>query len=316
MSRLQKKCFLGSVIVHSLALLLVVVGSAFLPSPLKPEPEQPFLELVNMPDIIVDANIVGGDGKPVRENARPAPPLGRPEPAQLPPPKPARPTVKEPVKEPDPPKNKPDVRDDQEEEPETKQSSENDFPAPKKRTIAVNLSDIVKKQIPAKKSRKDADREAKEARDARERAEAEDREAREQAESDRRARMREIARAGSRLGSLQSSLSTGTDIDMPGGTGPAYAGYALVIKKLYDDAWRNPQEVDDASTTVAEIVIARDGRIISSKIIRKSSNSALDKSVREALDRVRKAPPFPEGGKDAERTFRINFNLKSKTDIG
>jgi TonB family protein len=63
-------------------------------------------------------------------------------------------------------------------------------------------------------------------------------------------------------------------------------------------------------------VVARDGRILSSSVIRASGDAQLDKSVRQALDRVTKLPAFPEGAKDAQRTFRINFELKSKRQFG
>jgi hypothetical protein len=38
----------------------------------------------------------------------------------------------------------------------------------------------------------------------------------------------------------------------------------------------------------------------------------VDKSVQRTLDRVTFIAPFPEGAKDKQRTYTINFNLKAK----
>ena len=44
----------------------------------------------------------------------------------------------------------------------------------------------------------------------------------------------------------------------------------------------------------------------------------MDKSVQNALDRVKRSglPPFPQGARDDERTFTIEFNLQAKRQIG
>ena len=65
-----------------------------------------------------------------------------------------------------------------------------------------------------------------------------------------------------------------------------------------------------------KVVIARDGSVITDAILKRSGIPALDKSVENALNRVRQLPPFPEGAKDAQRTFIINFNLKAKRLLG
>jgi TonB family protein len=58
--------------------------------------------------------------------------------------------------------------------------------------------------------------------------------------------------------------------------------------------------------------VARDGRIIRATIVDRSGNRVLDLSVQKALDSVTKLPPFPEGSRDDQRTFTIDFNLKAK----
>ena len=46
--------------------------------------------------------------------------------------------------------------------------------------------------------------------------------------------------------------------------------------------------------------------------IKSSGVPALDKSVQKTLNDVKSIVPFPEGAKDHERRFDINFNLKAK----
>ena len=119
------------------------------------------------------------------------------------------------------------------------------------------------------------------------------------------------------LQGIKGGLSQSTKIEMPGPGGEAYANYGQVIRSLYEQAWRPPSEMEDDSSTVeVEVTLSREGRVISSSILTKSGYSSLNKSVQDALNRVRQVPPFPEGAKDSQRTFRIRYNLRSKRQIG
>jgi len=124
---------------------------------------------------------------------------------------------------------------------------------------------------------------------------------------------KEIANTRSRL---NRNLSPSTTIDTPSlgaGGGPAYANYAQAIKTLYERAWEPPRESsrDDAIVKV-RVVILRDGTIRSARVINGCGDSLIDGSVEGALRRVERAPAFPEGAKDSERTFIIGFNLKAR----
>src|SRR5439155_20488124 len=102
---------------------------------------------------------------------------------------------------------------------------------------------------------------------------------------------------------------------VPGGA--AYDNYYQVVKPIYDRAWIDTEDVsDDDATVQVKVIIARDGRVISDAIVKRSGVPALDESIQNALDRVRQLPPFPEGAKEAERIFIINFNLKAKRLLG
>jgi TonB family protein len=109
-----------------------------------------------------------------------------------------------------------------------------------------------------------------------------------------------------------SSQTTGIDMPDLGGVGEAYANWAWVVKKIYEDAWTPDDVADNDSTVKVSVTIQRSGRVRNSYILQKSGSSDLDRSVSRALDKVKSVPEFPEGAKEYERTLKLNFNLKSK----
>ena len=50
----------------------------------------------------------------------------------------------------------------------------------------------------------------------------------------------------------------------------------------------------------------------SDELIKPSGNAVMDKSIERTLDNVTFVQPFPPESKDDERTFQIQFNLKSR----
>jgi TonB family protein len=125
---------------------------------------------------------------------------------------------------------------------------------------------------------------------------------------------------GSVARSLKENLSDRTTIETnpgPGGGGEAYANYAQVVKSIYESAWTPPDDTanDDAITKVT-VTIRRDGTVASAHIVRACGEARVDSSVQRTLDRVTYIAPFPEGAKDKERTYTINFNLKAKRALG
>jgi TonB family protein len=112
---------------------------------------------------------------------------------------------------------------------------------------------------------------------------------------------------------LQRGFAQGTAINVYGTGGLAYANYTHFVREIYDDAWTVPSDVSlDSGVATVKVTIARDGRVVRAMIIDRSGNRVLDLSVQRALDTVTKLPPFPEGARDEERTFTIDFNLKAK----
>ena len=112
---------------------------------------------------------------------------------------------------------------------------------------------------------------------------------------------------------LKDNLTTGTDVEMPVSGSVSDSNYAAVVKDKYASAWNPSGDIasDDANTRVT-VTIRRDGTVISSRILNPSGDLRVDNSVRRTLDRVIFVVPFPDGAKEKERTFIINFNLKAK----
>ena len=113
-------------------------------------------------------------------------------------------------------------------------------------------------------------------------------------------------------------LTKGTVVDIRGPGGEAYANYAQWVKTVYEDAWDPADDLlDDESTAQVTVTILKNGDVITARITKRSGVSSLDKSVQRALDKVRTiGRPFPEGAKEDQRTFTINFNLKAKRLTG
>ena len=120
----------------------------------------------------------------------------------------------------------------------------------------------------------------------------------------------------SALRALRANLSSSTTIDMPGNSSAAAANYAQVVKSIYEQAWTPPDDTasDDANIKV-RVSIASDGTVISASVIGPSGDASVDVSVRNTLERVQFIQAFPAGSADTERTYIINFNLKSKRQM-
>lgn len=284
MSRLHRHCFLASLLGHAALLVLLVVSAGF--SPARPPQTEEVVLLTFIPDRLVDAPVVGGGTPPT------APPPAAPQPVVTPPPKPAP----QPPLQATPPKPQPVP-----EPPKTSPTGEKPAPEPQ-RKIEVNLKPVVRQPEAA----------------ARDRA-REDAEARRRAEAERLAQVRrsQLARV---VENLSRHLTSSTAVSVPGTGGSTYASYTSFVDLVYRQAWAplKPREISERTlTVVARVVIARNGDVVLREIKRRSGHEAMDRSVREALDRVRTiGRPFPEGAKDAQREFEIEFHLEPTPGAG
>ena len=302
--------------MHGLLILFVIVGPLVLFSDIQRKDDRPILKVI--PGKVVD-ELMSGGGSP---NAKPltTPAVEQPKPA---PPPETTPEVETPKPAPAPePAKKIEV------EP-PKKLRETVKPAPK-----VDPAPVVPKEPPLKPTTRPksqikvdakvtsrtpkelADANAKAAEEAA-KAKAREEQARAAAEARRQALQRFARSLDGAADSVSENLSPGTTIEVPGPGGEAYANYGAVIKAIYDRAWIDPDNVsDDAPAVQVEVVVARDGSIVSDRVTRRSGVSALDQSVQNALKRVTEVPPFPEGAKESKRTFLIRFNLKTKRLLG
>jgi len=311
MSRLRTRCFLASAAAHGLLALLLLAGSGFLRARRVPEP-LPLLTFV--PARLVDAMVIGG-GSPLGSPA-PSPTVPMPLPA---PPLASRAAAPAPVP-PKPPAAAKAVKPAPEKEP-----SRLDLREPKpgrKSPLAAKPSSAEREAGDQDKSSKKHQIEANLKPTVRQPAGPAEEPAETQAESvavARQAAAAQRARVNGAVATLEGKLAGGSLSAVPFGPGgETYANYGLFVLSLYDWAWQPPEEISDESATVkVKVVIAREGKVISSEIVAKSGLAALDKSVREALGRVNDiGKPFPEGAKEDQRVFIINFNLKAKHRLG
>lgn len=280
MNRLQKKCVLGTAGFHLLLLVILLVGPAFFWAREKVD-DTPVLDMIS-PETI-DAATTGVRG------AQPPPPAPPPD---VEPPQP-KPTPTPPAPEPTPvvvpptPEPKPEKVETVKPPKETvkREIKPVDKPSPTKPKINLKLTERTVTKSSSSTPTPAAPDNSKAIKSA--------------------------------LRSLRSNLSSSTTIDMPGNSSAAAANYAQVVKSVYEQAWTPPDDTtsDDANIKV-RVTIASDGSVISARVIGPSGDAKVDRSVRSTLERVQFIAPFPSGTSDKERTYIINFNLKSKRLLG
>jgi protein TonB len=114
---------------------------------------------------------------------------------------------------------------------------------------------------------------------------------------------------------LRKNLSPGMVVDVPGASTVAYSSFKDALATIYYNAWVTPEGVaNDEADTIVKIVIAKDGTVVSSRIVTPSGNARIDDSVRRALNRVSSLAPLPDQSKP-EQEFTLDFNLKTKQSL-
>ena len=285
MTRLQKKCLIAAAGTH-LLVVVVVLCSGFITSKPKPDDTQ-VLDVIpaNLIDAAFNSGVKNPPTPPITKPPEPPTPIADPPKPVVTPPEPVKPV--EPVKPPEEvkPVEKPDV--------------EIPKPKPPKPPHVVKVNkDLV--TVDNKQAQKEAAEAAKKAeRDA------------------ERQRQKTLDAIHSAARSIKENTSAKTTVEMPGTGSVSYANYASVVKSIYERTWMPPDDSasDDANVKVS-VTIANDGSVIESRILDASGDAKLDASIRRTLDRVTFIAPFPEGAKEKQRTFKINFNLKAKRMLG
>lgn len=233
------------------------------------------VEKVKVIDLI-PSEIVDQIMAPPAPVAPPSPPT--PAPTKPTPPKPTPPKPKPKPPDPIPPKPKPKQVEVVKPKPK---------PKPVKPKIKVNLKSTMRQPDTQKVKAQQA---------AAERAR--------QAEAKRQAALKQS------LNKLNSKLSGRTSVNVPQGRYAA-ANYESLIRRKYVDATIHPGTISGDPVVKVQLVIARNGNVISARIIGVSGLASWDRAVQKALDRVKRIAPFPAGMSGAKKTFNLNFNSRS-----
>jgi TonB family protein len=309
MNRFQKKCLIASTGLHGFLVLLLVFGSAFFVSKEKPAPQR----LNVVPTQLIEDALAGGGGNPnlprTEERQKGETLLPQPEAA---PPAAAPPKPKPTPPEPRPPKPEPRKIEPKKPElttPKQPKVTEVVKPKPEEKTPEakprIDLTEDLKPIARTEKDKQKAKREA-EAREA----------ARQEAAASA-ARQKLAQQIGKAADAMRRGFSGGTQVEVGGPGGEAYANYGSLVRDAYDDAWRIlPDLTDDDEVAIVRVTIARDGRVVGARFIQRSKSASMNKSVQRALDAVKRLPPFPDFIREPERSFTIEFNLKAKRLVG
>lgn len=287
MNRHQKKCLALSTLGHVLILggLLFSLGIQPVAEPPKPKPLQ--LASASRIESVLAAQQKKAEPIPQQQQEpepKPEPVKPPPEPEPKPQPKPApkpKPEVKSPVKpKPQPKKEKAPQ--------ETKPA-----PNPKKRVIQPNLQKVTRENpLTAQKT---------------------ERKVTPKPQPDPNIQLQQ--KIQNQVQAMRQNLSGSSTIQVPETAGSPLDAerYARWVRERYENAWTQPEAAQRASSTVSvKVVVARDGTIISSKILTRSRDPLLDDSIQRALNLVKQLPRFPDGLQEQQMEFTINFNLKSR----
>ena len=114
-----------------------------------------------------------------------------------------------------------------------------------------------------------------------------------------------------------SAASPITAVDIPlgvtGDGGQEATNFRDLVFTKYNNAWDPPPELEDSrASTMVSITITPDGRVAESRVVKRSGNRLMDRSVEAALAKVTFIAPFPGGPAKRPRTYFINFNLLTK----
>ena len=334
MNRLQKKCLLGSAVMHGAVALTLLLTTAFS----GPKVDDEYVPVMTMVDTatLTDGKSTGGSPEAQSPAQTPAPPqpalqqiqppVSRPPeekpPAVTPPPKPVEPIPVARRETPPVPEPEPEIVLPKPEKLRADVAAELPVkPDPKKKTVVLNPIDRNPKKAAPKTApvrppvdlgqvvKRDTNKAAEEkARAEKLAAQAAEAAAQRQADQRRTALANAVRGAGT---AVQVGTGSKTSIELvggPGGGGPAALNYDQYIVAEFTRNWNLPSTLRDDSLTVkARVTISSDGRVVSASISSRSGDSALDRSVESVLQRVKQVRGFPSGVSSENRTYTIKF---------
>ncbi len=336
--RTQQRCLIGSAAAHAALLAAILIASGLAARRLIQQ-EVPFLEMIPTDLNLTMGNQIGG-GTP---NPRPlAAQEGTPAPPKVesvkPEPLPAQPTVTpkvepkrvEPVKKAEPPKPVEPVKKAEPEKTVEPAKPERKVEVSREARSTAKAQDLdptrkaektdkaatapTKIQVSKEtRTRSTEDRQkalkaAQEAQEAREAAAAEAA-AREQRYAAAQALASRVS--GAAVG-VSKNVGGATQIDMPGPGGVAYAPYLSWLQTYLYDQWRRPSTSSKGQDWVGmEVVIAKDGTVLSAVIKRSSGVRSFDASAEDVFRRNRKLRPLPDDFKEPRLVVPVKFVLEA-----
>ena len=280
MNRSQRKCLAVSTALHVGLLSSVVLVSAFrsaAPSALEFQP-------IEFTPVITTFENMSGGGNPNGQAPQPPPP---PAPVM-----PRRP-------EPAPPETAPESR------PKAQEESLTPSTHPTRKRPQIDTTTIVTRPRNQKSKTKPKENE--------EDSQAQDRDQAKAAAEARRRLAQALGQAASQIGDSRSG-PVSVEWKGPGGGGLPYANFYQAVQSIYYREWIIPEGAADSdATTEAEILVARDGAVVSAAITRSSGNAVVDQSVQLTLDRVRQVPPLPPNCQEDKIPVTINFKARPQS---
>ncbi|MGB0586817.1 MAG: TonB family protein [Limisphaerales bacterium] len=270
MTRLLKKCIFLSIGLHVLVAALLIAVAAFFIT--KPEKVAPTLSMI-APEVL--DNLLNPQSAPVQPRVTPTPPQPPVQRNRVPePPTPRPPKKVAPVPTPAPPKKVTPIK---------KTTPPKSTPAKKRPPIKINASTktvngggSTSRSPVAPPIRPSVNTEG----------------------------------LGKTVKNLRTQLSAGIKVNVSGANAAAFTSYAQYVVSVYRRTWEPliPKTLARSRVAVVSVTVDRTGKVISARVVRKTGDAALDRSVQSALDRVRSiGKPFPSGSNDSKRTFTLDF---------
>lgn len=274
MTRLLKKCIFLSIGLHVLVAALLIAVAAFFIT--KPEKVAPTLSMI-APEVL--DNLLNPQSAPVQPRVTPTPPQPPVQRNRTPePPTPRPPNKVAPVPTPTPPKPLP-----KKPSPTKKTTPPKSTPAKKRPAIKINASTktvngggSTSRSPVAPPIRPSVNTEG----------------------------LRKTVK------NLRTQLSAGIKVNVSGANAAAFTSYAQYVVSVYRRTWEPliPKTLARSRVAVVSVTVDRTGKVLSARVVRKTGDAALDRSVQSALDRVRSiGKPFPSGSNDSKRTFTLDF---------
>jgi periplasmic protein TonB len=325
MKRINQKCFFGSIGLHALLLVILLVAPAFLKRP-EVKPEQTPVKLIDgavlamlskaasAPAAVTPQPTPTPNPAPIikKETPKPTPPKKqttpkppkkiepkKPAPKKAVPKKPITKPKPKPIRKAPPKKQQPVIKTPTRSKPKTKPKTtvRKPTPRPKPKIKVPSLTNLT----PQRDLRAEQERRRKAADEAQRVQQREDARRRDKLKSD-------LAKVFS-----NNKYSDPVTFKTSGGSSRSTMDYGSMLVKEYTRMWNPPAELAGRLHIVTvSVTIAKSGRVTSKRIIKKSGISSVDRSVQATLDRATRFRAFPAGMNESQKTYTIDFNLQAK----